>query len=41
MELEIYDHTDGQLTVHQKQLAEELLVFSAHQLGLRENDEMS
>lgn len=41
MELEMYDHTGGQLTDHQKQLAEKLLAFAAHQLVLKENDEMS
>lgn len=41
MDLELYDHTDGELTDHQRQLAEKLLDFAAQKLGLKDNDEMS
>lgn len=41
MDLELYDHTDGELTDHQRQLAEDLLAFAAHKLGLKDQDEMS
>lgn len=41
MDLELYDHTQGELTSHQRQLAEKLLAFAAQQLQLKDNDEMS
>lgn len=41
MDLELYDHTQGELTSHQRQLAEKLLAFAAEQLQLKNNDEMS
>ncbi|MBM6939895.1 rRNA maturation RNase YbeY [Limosilactobacillus coleohominis] len=41
MDLEFYDHTQGELTSHQRQLAEKLLAFAAEQLQLKDNDEMS
>ncbi|HJA23394.1 rRNA maturation RNase YbeY [Limosilactobacillus coleohominis] len=41
MDLELYDHTQGELTSHQRQLAEKLLAFAAEQLQLKDNDEMS
>lgn len=41
MDLEVYDHTQGELTDHQRKLAEELLAFAAQQLQLKANDEMS
>lgn len=41
MELEIYDHTEGQLTEHQRELAEDLLTFAAKELQLADHDEMS
>lgn len=41
MDLELYDHTDGVLTDHQRDLAERLLDFAATQLKLKDNDEMS
>ncbi|MDY3702707.1 MAG: rRNA maturation RNase YbeY [Limosilactobacillus coleohominis] len=41
MDLELYDHTQGELTSHQRQLAEKLLAFAAEQLQLKDNDEVS
>lgn len=41
MDLELYDHTKGELTTHQRELAEKLLAFAAQQLQLKDNDEMS
>lgn len=41
MDLELYDHTDGTLTDHQRQLAEQLVTFAAEKLGLKDSDEMS
>lgn len=41
MDLELYDHTQGELTSHQRELAEKLLAFAAQQLQLKDNDEMS
>lgn len=41
MDLEIYDHTDGELTSHQQGLAEKLLAFAAQELQLKDSDEMS
>lgn len=41
MDLELYDHTQGELTSHQRELAEKLLAFAAEQLQLKDNDEMS
>ncbi|WP_295731564.1 rRNA maturation RNase YbeY [uncultured Limosilactobacillus sp.] len=41
MELEIYDHTEGQLTDHQYQLAKDLLNFAAKKLQLTDRDEIS
>lgn len=41
MDLGLYDHTQGELTSHQRQLAEKLLAFAAEQLQLKDNDEMS
>lgn len=41
MDLELYDHTQGELTSHQRELAEKLLALAAQQLQLKDNDEMS
>ena len=41
MDLELYDHTNGELTDHQRKLAEQLLAFAAEELQLKDNDEMS
>lgn len=41
MDLELYDHTNGVLTDHQRDLAEQLLDFAATQLQLKSDDEMS
>lgn len=41
MDLELYDHTQGELTSHQRELAEKLLAFAAEQLQLKDNDEVS
>ena len=41
MDLTIYDHTDGQLSDKQRQMADDLLQFAARKLGLGDNVEMS
>lgn len=41
MDLTIYDHTDGQLSDEQRQMADDLLQFAARKLGLGDNVEMS
>lgn len=41
MDLEIYDHTAGKLTDHQRQLAVDLLDYAAQQLELSDTAEMS
>ncbi|WP_251546814.1 rRNA maturation RNase YbeY [Limosilactobacillus caecicola] len=41
MDLELYDHTDGVLTDHQRQLATDLIQFAAEELSLKDSDEVS
>ena len=41
MELELFDHTEGQITSAQQELVSNLLQFAAQKLALAENTEMS
>lgn len=41
MELEIYDHSEGKLTDHQRDLAEKLLNYAAKEIDLTELSAMS
>lgn len=41
MELELFDHTDGQVSTAQQKMVSDLLQFAAQKLILRENTEMS